>query len=64
MIIITPRNWYRKNAQFSNRMTGHYSPESTISHLQGMLIISLHLGANSRQRLMLATAANRAIALC
>ena len=30
MIIITPRNWYCKNAQFSNRMTGHYSPESTV----------------------------------
>ena len=29
MIIITPRNWYCENAQFSNRMTGH-SPASTV----------------------------------
>ena len=30
MIIITPCNWYCKNVQFSNRMTGHYSPESMV----------------------------------
>ena len=32
MIIITPCIQYCKNAQFSNRMTGHYSPESMICH--------------------------------
>ena len=31
MVIITPRNWYCKKAQFSNRMTDHYSPESTVN---------------------------------
>ena len=30
MIIITPCNWYCKNAQFSNRMTSHNSPESKV----------------------------------
>ena len=30
MIIITPHNWYCKNAQFSNRMTSHNSPESKV----------------------------------
>ena len=33
MIIITPRNQYRRNAQSSNRITGHYSPESTVYHI-------------------------------
>ena len=34
MIVITPCNWYWKNAQFSNRMTSHYSPESTVCNTQ------------------------------
>ena len=32
IIIIIPCNWYCKNAQFLNRMTGHYSPKSTVWH--------------------------------
>ena len=41
MIIITQHNWYYKNAQFLNRMTGHYSPEGMV-----LLQISIELNAN------------------
>ena len=30
MIVIIPHNQYSRNAQSSNRITGHYSPESTV----------------------------------
>ena len=36
MIKITPRNWYCKNVQFSNRMTDHYSPKSTVNSKQSV----------------------------
>ena len=39
MIIITPRNWYSKNAQFSNRMTGHCSPKSMVRMLTTLIFL-------------------------
>ena len=40
MIIINTRNQYRRNAQSLNRITGHYSPESTVCPKEGYSIVA------------------------